>query len=78
VDGPVGSERLPAYHRLDLQVSYFWPFNRQQNVVVYAAINNVLDRANAVDVTYSPDYAERRYRTTDFRRSVYFGLTLTL
>ncbi len=78
VDGPVGSERLPAYHRLDLQVSYFWPFNRQQNVVVYAALNNVLDRANAVDVTYSPDYSTRRYRRTDFRQSVYFGLTLTL
>ncbi|MBB4091052.1 TonB-dependent receptor [Salinibacter ruber] len=78
VDGPVGSERLPAYQRLDLQVSYFWPFNRQQNVVVYAALNNVLDRANAVDVTYSPDYSTRRYRRTDFRRSVYFGLTLTL
>jgi len=78
VDGPVGSERLPAYHRIDLQVSYYWPFNRTQNVVVYAALNNVLDRANAVDVTYSSDYSERRYRTTDFRRSVYFGLTLTL
>ena len=78
VDGPVGGERLPAYQRLDLQVSYFWPFNRQQNVVVYAALNNVLDRANAVDVTYSPDYSTRRYRRTDFRRSVYFGLTLTL
>jgi hypothetical protein len=78
VDGPVGSERLPAYHRLDVQVSYFWPFNRQQNVVVYAAVNNVLDRANAVDVTHSPDYTDRRYRTTHFRRSVYFGLTLTL
>ncbi len=78
VDGPVGGARLPAYHRLDLQVSYFWPFNRQQNVVVYAALNNVLDRANAVDVTYSPDYSTRRCRRTDFRRSVYVGLTLTL
>jgi outer membrane receptor protein involved in Fe transport len=78
VDGPVGSKRLPAYHRLDLQVSYYWPFNRQQNVVVYAALNNVLDRANAVDVTYSPDYSDRRYRTTDFRRSIYVGLSLTL
>jgi len=78
VDGAVGSERLPAYHRLDLQVSYYWPFTRQQHVILYAAVNNVLDRANAVDVTYSPDYSERRYRTTDFRRSVYVGLTLTL
>ena len=78
VDGPVGSERLPAYHRFDLQVSYFWPFNREQNVVVYAALNNALDRANAVNVTYSSDYSTRRYRQTDFRRSVYVGLTLTL
>jgi len=78
VDGPVGSRRLPAYHRFDLQVSYYWPFNRRQNVVLYAALNNVFDRANAVDVAYSPDYSERRYRTTDFRRSLYFGLTLTL
>ena len=78
VDGPVGSRRLPAYHRLDLQVSYYWAFNRQQNVVLYAAVNNVLDRANAIDVTYSPDYTERQYRTTNFRRSIYVGLTLTL
>ena len=78
MDGPVGSQRLPTYHRLDLQVSYFWAFNRQQNVVVYAAVNNVLNRVNAIDVTYSPDYSERRYRTTNFRRSVYVGLTLTL
>ena len=78
VDGPVGSERLPAYHRLDLQVIYFWPFNRTQNVVVYAALNNALDRTNVVDVTYTPGYSERRERTTNFQRSVYFGLTLTL
>lgn len=78
VDGPVGSERLPPYHRLDLQVSYFWPFNRDQNVVFYAALNNVFDRANVVDVTHSSDYSDRSYRRTDFRRSVYFGLTLTL
>ena len=78
VDGPVGSRRLPAYHRLDLQLSYYWPFTRSQHVVFYAAVNNLFDRANAVDVTYAPDYSERRYRTTDFRRSIYVGLTLTL
>jgi outer membrane receptor for ferrienterochelin and colicin len=78
VDGPVGSERLPPYHRLDLQASYYWAFNRQQHVVFYAAVNNVLDRPNVVDVTYSADYAERRNRTTNVRRSVYVGLTLTL
>jgi hypothetical protein len=78
VDGAVGSARLPSYQRLDLQLSYYWPFNRQQHLIFYAAANNVLDRANAVDVTYSPDYSERQYRTTHFRRSIYVGLTLTL
>ena len=78
IDGPVGSKRLPTYLRLDLQISYFWPFNRQQHAIVYAAVNNVFDRANAVDVAYSPDYSERRYRTTDFRRAFYVGITLTL
>jgi hypothetical protein len=79
VDGPVGSARLPAYHRLDLQVSYYWPFGDDgQHVIFYAALNNAFDRANVVDVTYTPDYATRRNRTTQFRRSVYAGLTLTL
>ncbi len=78
IEGPVGSKRLPDYHRLDLQISYFWPFNRQQNVVFYAALNNAFNRANVVDLTYSADYSERHERTTTFRRSVYFGLTLTL
>lgn len=78
IDGPVGSERLSPHHRLDLQLSYFWPFNENQHVIFYAAINNVLDRSNVVDVTYSPDFSERNRRTTDFVRSVYVGLTLTL
>lgn len=78
IDGPVGSKRLPAYQRLDLQVSYFWPFNRQQNVVFYASLNNAFDRENVVGVMYTPDYSERRDRTTNFRRSVYVGLSLTL
>lgn len=79
LDGPVGSARLPAYHRLDLQLSYYWPFgDTNEHIIFYAALNNALDRANVVDVTYSADYAERRNRTTDVRRSVYVGLTLTL
>jgi uncharacterized protein (DUF1786 family) len=47
-------------------------------VVFYAALNNALYRANVVDVTYSPDYSDRQRRTTNFRRAVYVGLTLTL
>ena len=74
----MGSERLPAYHRLDLQASYYWPFNRRQHVILYAALNNALDRANVVDVTYAADYETRSFHRTDFVRSFYFGITLTL
>jgi hypothetical protein len=78
VDGPVGSRRLPDYHRLDLQVSYFWPFGDAQHAILYAAVNNVLNRHNVVGVAYTPDYSERTFRTTNFRRSVYVGVTLQL
>lgn len=78
VDGPVGSRRMPTYQRLDLQLSYFWPFGSQQHAIIYAAVNNVLDRQNVVGVNYSPDYSKREFRTTDFRRSFYIGVTLQL
>ena len=78
IDGPVGSHRLPSYQRIDLQISYFWPFGDQQHAVLYAAVNNLLDRANAVGVNHTPDYSERTMRTTNFRRSFYVGVSLQL
>ena len=78
IEGPIGSDRLPAYRRLDLQLSYYVPLGKGQSLTVYAAMNNVLDRANVIDYTYSPDYRTRTEQTTNFKRSVYAGLTMTL
>ncbi len=78
IEGPVGLERLPAYRRLDLQLSYYIPLGPGQHLTVYAAVNNALDRANVIDVTYTPDYRTRTEQTTTFRRSIYFGFTMTL
>jgi outer membrane receptor protein involved in Fe transport len=78
VEGPVGSDRLPAYRRLDLQLSYYIPLGDGQSLTLYAAVNNALDRANVIDVTYAPDYQTRTEQTTNFERSVYAGLTMTL
>jgi hypothetical protein len=78
VEGPVGSDRLPAYRRLDLQLSYYVPLGDGQSLTVYAAMNNAMDRANVTDVAYSPDYRTRTEQTTNFKRSVYAGLTVTL
>jgi len=78
VDGPVGSRRLPAYQRLDLQLSYFWPFGDGRHVLFYAAANNVLDRRNVLGLTYSPDYGTANYQRSLFRRSFYVGVTVQL
>ena len=78
VEGPVGSERLPAFMKLEAQTSYFLPFPNGSSAVFYLALSNVLNRANVIDYQYSADYTERTERTTNFRRSVYFGVTVTL
>lgn len=78
VDGPVGSRRLPAYQRVDIQLSYFWPFGDGRHVLVYAAVNNALDRRNVLGVTYPPDYGAPDYQRSLFRRSVYVGVTVQL
>jgi hypothetical protein len=78
VDGPVGSERLPTYQRLDVQLSYFWPLGDGRHVLFYAAVNNALDRRNVLGVTYPPDYSAPEYQRTLFRRSAYVGVTVQL
>ena len=78
IEGPVGSERLPAFHTLDLSLSYYWPFGEERSATFYASVDNVLDRANVIDVEYNRDYSERDERTTNFRRSFYVGMSLTL
>ena len=78
VEGAVGSERLPAFHRLDASLSYLRPFGGAHQAVFFLAVNNLLNRANVLDYEYSFDYSERRPRATRFRRSVYFGAVITL
>ena len=78
VEGPVGSEQLSPFHTLDLSVSYHWPFGDERNAVFYVSIDNALDRANVTGVEYNRDYSMRTERTTNFRRSIYVGVSFTL
>lgn len=77
VEGAVGSERLPTFSRIDLQVQHLRPLG-DHSLVLYASVTNALDRGNVVGYEYAPDYSERTERVTDFNRSVYFGAVLTL
>ena len=78
VEGPVGSERLPSFQQIDGQLSYVHFFGSGHQAVFYLAVNNLLSRANVLDYDYSIDYTQRQPRTTLFRRSIYFGTTVSL
>ncbi len=78
VEGAVGSERLPAFRRLDLQAAVRRPFGDGRAVTVYVALANALDRANVVGYTYAPDFTSRTPDTSAWRRSAYAGVTLAL
>ena len=51
-DAFLRSERLPAYHRLDVRWDHKFIFNRW-SVAWYLEIQNVYDRANVWDYLYS-------------------------
>ena len=78
VEGPVGSERLPSFQQIDGQLSYVHFFGSGHQAVFYLAVNNLLNRANVLDYDYSIDYTQRQPRTSLFRRSIYFGTSVSL
>ena len=78
IQGPLNSERMPAFVRLDATLAYFQPFGESNAVMFYLGMTNVLDRPNPVRYEYSADYAQRRLRTTDYHRFIYFGTSVSL
>ena len=78
IEGRIGSERYPTFRRIDASLSYVLPFGQQSYAVFYTTVNNLLDRANVLEYEYSIDYAERRPRSPNFRRSIYFGATFNI
>jgi len=78
VEGTIGTERLPAFQRLDAQLSYSFPLPNSSNIVAYVAFSNLLNRANVLSYDYNADYSERTPRTTNYRRFIYFGVSMTL
>ena len=78
IEGSVGSERLPSFQQIDGQLSYVHFFGSGHQAVFYLAVNNLLNRTNVLDYDYSIDYTQRQPRTTLFRRSIYFGTTVSL
>jgi len=78
IEGPVNSERLPNFQRLDANLSYYHPYGRNNFAVFYLSVANLLDRDNVLDYDYSLDYSVRTPRRSNYRRFIYFGVTTTL
>ena len=78
VEGPVGSERLPSLQQINGQLSYVYFFGSGHQATFFLAVNNLLNRANVLGYEYSIDYTQRQPRTSLFRRSIYFGTSVSL
>jgi hypothetical protein len=74
VFGAINSERMPRYERLDLSANWLFPAGAGA-VVLFAALDNALGRANVFDYRYAPDYSSRRPVAPTSQRSIYVGAT---
>jgi hypothetical protein len=74
VFGAVNSERLPRYERLDIAVSWLVPAGAGV-MVLFASVDNALDRSNFFHYRYAPDYSSRRPVELTSQRSMYVGAT---
>ncbi len=75
--GPPMAERLPDFKRLDLSTSYLTSFFGRDFTVLFVGVTNAMDRENLYDYRYNADYSERIPIRSQFKRSVYFGGSVT-
>jgi hypothetical protein len=67
------SRRMSPLERVDLSVSRFTPLGAGSYLVLFASVNNLLDRVNVYEFRYNADYTERIPVRSLFNRSFYVG-----
>ncbi|MGH7470081.1 MAG: TonB-dependent receptor domain-containing protein, partial [Longimicrobiales bacterium] len=75
--GAPNSERLPSFQRVDVSMSRLIPLPGQRLLVVFVAANNLFDRINVHDYRYDATYQARTPVRSQFKRSIYFGASVT-
>ena len=68
--------RYNPYARLDLSVSKYFSWNKRE-LVLFASVNNLLNRSNQRIDRYNTDYSQRSFDPYQLRL-LYFGLVYTL
>jgi hypothetical protein len=77
IHGDPFSERLPGFRRVDASLSRLVPLGSARMVVLFLAANNLLNRKNSYAYRYNEDYSERTLVRSQFRRSFYFGASVS-
>lgn len=60
IDGPLLSQRLPAFVQIDLRVDRTWQ-RRWGRMALFLDLQNAFNRANVEGVTYNEDYSHRGF-----------------
>ncbi len=76
VFGPVNSERLPVYQRLDLSISHSRSIGGKASLILYLGVTNALDHKNIFQYFYSPDYRQRVPAQGTWGRVFYVGMSV--
>ena len=58
-NGQINSDRLDAFHQLDIRVDKMWNFDTWQ-LVTYLDVQNVYNRANPEGVSYNFDFSQQQ------------------
>ena len=75
--GAPQSERMPPEKKLDVAMSRATRISGNNQLVYFFSVDNVLDRTNLYEYTYTADYSRRIPVRSLFNRSLYFGASLT-
>lgn len=77
-EGNINSQRLPDFHRLDLNLSYYHMLPNNQSITFYLSVSNALNRKNITDYAYNQDYTSKSPVYSNYQRFFYFGITANL
>jgi vitamin B12 transporter len=75
--GAPNSDRLPSFKRVDVSLSRVTRLSPSNQLVYFLSLENLFDRDNIYQYTYSSDYTKRIPVRSLFNRSLYFGGSLT-
>jgi hypothetical protein len=71
------SDRLPAEKKFDVAMSRVTRIAGNNQLVYFISLDNVFNRTNLYEYTYTGDYSRRIPVRSLFNRSLYFGASLT-